>query len=190
MGISMPRYLKEEGREAIAKVQEISRSFTDFYGAALQLWGNDETPRPIMIQDIPSILSRKRNVPDHQHLCFVLMDGMRWDLWECIKADFFDKGRTVDDILKTPFFTKLRDWQKGYSYEQSADSAGNEIVPCPIRDHHREFNKIARESNAIPVGKSAEKAIKDEQYIEELNEVGRKADEATADIWKQQYQKA
>ena len=106
-----------------------------------------------------------------------------------IKTDYFDKGKTLDDILKTPFFTKLRDWQKGYSYEKSAAEAGNEIVPCPIRDHHKEFNKIAREAHVIPVGKSAERAIKDEQYIEELNEVGRKADEATADIWKEEYQK-
>lgn len=106
-----------------------------------------------------------------------------------IKTDFFDKGKTVDDILRTPFFTKLRDWQKGYSYEKSPDEAGNEIVPCPIRDHHREFNKIARETNAFPVGKSAAQAIKDEQYIDEFEEVGRKAHEATVDLWKQEYQK-
>ena len=102
---------------------------------------------------------------------------------------FFDKGKNLDDILKTPFFTKLRDWQKQYSYEKPSEETGNEIVPCPIRDHHREFNKIAREANAIPVGKSADQAIKDEQYIEELTEVGRKADKATEDIWKQEYQK-
>jgi MoaA/NifB/PqqE/SkfB family radical SAM enzyme len=106
-----------------------------------------------------------------------------------IKTDFFDKGKTLDDILKTPFFNKLRKWQENYSYKRSATEAGNEIVPCPIRDHHNEFNKIARESDVIPVGKTAERSIKDEQFIKELTDIGVKVREATDDIWRQEYQK-
>ncbi len=45
----------------------------------------------MMIQDIPSILSRKRGVPDHRVVYYLLMDGMRRDLWESIKSDFFGK---------------------------------------------------------------------------------------------------
>ena len=44
-----------------------------------------------MIQDIPSILSKRRVVPDHREVYYLLMDGMRWDLWECVKSDFFGK---------------------------------------------------------------------------------------------------
>jgi len=106
-----------------------------------------------------------------------------------IKTDFFDKGKTVDDILNTPLFKNLRKWQEGYSYKKSAAEAGNEIVPCPIRDHHNEFHKIAVESKAIPVGKTTERSFKDQKYIEELTEIGRKANEATNDIWKKEYQK-
>jgi len=106
-----------------------------------------------------------------------------------IKRDFFDKGKNLDDILETPFFTKLRDWQKNYSYKKSAKEAGNEIVPCPIRDHHDEFNKIARETHAIPVGKSAERAMTDEQFIRDLTDIGKKVNDLTIDIWKQEYQK-
>jgi MoaA/NifB/PqqE/SkfB family radical SAM enzyme len=106
-----------------------------------------------------------------------------------IKTDYFDKGKTLDDILQTPFFTRLRDWQKSYSYQKNAAEAGNEIVPCPIRDHHDEFNKIAREVNATPVGTSAKKALTDEKYIDELTRVGKEIAEATDKIWQQQYQK-
>jgi MoaA/NifB/PqqE/SkfB family radical SAM enzyme len=106
-----------------------------------------------------------------------------------IKTDFFDKGKNVDDILKTPFFTKLRDWQAGYSYKVPAEKAGNEIVPCPIRDHHDEFHKIAEESKAIPVGKTTEIAFRDKKFIRDLTEIGRKADMATKDLWAQEYQK-
>jgi len=45
----------------------------------------------MMIQDIPSMLSKKRGVPDHKQVYYILMDGMRWDLYENIKTDFFGK---------------------------------------------------------------------------------------------------
>jgi len=106
-----------------------------------------------------------------------------------IKTDFFDKGKTLDDVLKTPFFTKLRKWQENYSYKKPAESAGNEIVPCPIRDHHNEFIQIAREASAKPVDKTAERSFKDEKFINDLTEIGKKAREATEDIWKKEYQK-
>jgi hypothetical protein len=54
---------------------------------------------------------------------------------------------------------------------------------------HNEFNKIARESDVIPVGKTAERSMKDEQFIKELTDIGVKAREATEDIWRQEYQK-
>lgn len=106
-----------------------------------------------------------------------------------IKIDFFDKGKDLDDVLKTPFFTKMREWQKGYSYECTAAEAGNEIVPCPIRDHHNEFHKIAEETSASPVGKTTETAFKDKKFIDDLTEIGKKVHEATKDLWVQNYQK-
>ena len=91
--------------------------------------------------------------------------------------------------MKTPFFTKLRDWQAGYSYKVPAEKAGNEIVPCPIRDHHDEFNRIAKENKAIPVGKTTEVAFKDKKFIKDLTDIGKKTDKATKDLWVQEYQK-
>ncbi len=106
-----------------------------------------------------------------------------------IKTDFFDKGKTIDDVLRTPFFEKLRDWQANYSYKKPAPEAGNEIVPCPIRDHHLDFHKIVEETKATPVGITTERAFRDKEYIKDLAEMGKKADEATRDIWKKVYQK-
>lgn len=106
-----------------------------------------------------------------------------------VKTDFFDKGKTLDDVLQTPFFRNLRKWQENYSYKKSACEAGNEIVPCPIRDHHNEFNRIARTSNTSPVGKTAERSLSDEKFIDELTAIGLKAREKTEDIWKKEYQK-
>jgi MoaA/NifB/PqqE/SkfB family radical SAM enzyme len=106
-----------------------------------------------------------------------------------IKTDFFDKGKTLEDVIQTPFFKNLRKWQENYSWKKPAREAGNEIVPCPIRDHHNEFHAIAKEAKAIPVGETAKRSFKDDQFIDELTEIGRKADKATSDIWVQKYQK-
>ena len=106
-----------------------------------------------------------------------------------IQRDFFDKGKNLDDVLRTPFFSGLRKWQSNYSYKKPAPEAGNEIVPCPIRDHHDEFHRIAKESNAIPVGSTASLSFNDEDYIKDLTEIGKKARAYTESIWKQEYQK-
>ncbi|MBN1849456.1 MAG: hypothetical protein JW932_12815 [Deltaproteobacteria bacterium] len=100
LGVNMPHYIKEEGQEAHTRVLEKVQAFSAFYESALREWEAGKTPRPVMIQDIPGILSRKRNVPDHQRVCFVLMDGMRWDLWECIKADFFEKNPNLFRFIR------------------------------------------------------------------------------------------
>jgi hypothetical protein len=91
IGTPVPPFLKEEGKETDLTLQEMSTHFAGFYGPALNDWETSGSPRPMMIQDIPYILTRKRNVPDHQKVCFMLMDGMRWDLWEYIKSNFFGK---------------------------------------------------------------------------------------------------
>ena len=106
-----------------------------------------------------------------------------------VKTDFFDKGKTLNDILETPFFRRLREWQSSYSYKKKAHDVGNEIVPCPIRDHHDEFHRIAKETKAVPVGESAAKSFNDMEYVRELTEVGKKVREMTEDIWRQEYLK-
>ncbi|MBW2000156.1 MAG: hypothetical protein JRJ29_19630 [Deltaproteobacteria bacterium] len=89
LGIALPPFLKEELRHVDERLQEVSLSFAGFYCKSIPEWEKGGPSRPIMIQDIPSMLSRKRNVPDYHRLCYVLMDGMRWDLWEYIKVHFF-----------------------------------------------------------------------------------------------------
>ncbi|MFH1487954.1 MAG: DUF6079 family protein [Pseudomonadota bacterium] len=91
IGVSRPPYLREEERDVAKGLQEITGHFARFYRSRLPAWEGGEESRPLMIRDIPLILSKKRAVPDHQKVCFILMDGMRWDLWECIKSDFFGK---------------------------------------------------------------------------------------------------
>ena len=91
IGTAIPSFLKEEEGAIVKKIQELSGFFADFYCRNLPRWEKGEGPSPMMIDDIPFIISKKRNIPEHNQVRYVLMDGMRWDLWEYIKADFFGK---------------------------------------------------------------------------------------------------
>ncbi len=91
IGTEVPPFLKKEEKAVAGKLDQFAQDFGRFYRDALPTWEKGEGPRPMMIQDIPSILSKKRGVPDHRQAYYLLMDGMRWDLWESIKSDFFGK---------------------------------------------------------------------------------------------------
>ena len=56
--------------------------------------------------------------------------------------DVFAKGGNLNDMLKGKFMNDIRVWQKDYSYEHAAvASIGNQIMPCPIRDHYLEIGR-------------------------------------------------
>jgi hypothetical protein len=77
----------------------LNKEFASFYVQTLPAWEEDGMPRPAMIQDIPGLVSKKRGVPDHKRKVYLLLDGMRWDLWVKINKDFFarmpDRFRVV-----------------------------------------------------------------------------------------------
>jgi hypothetical protein len=91
IGTETPPFLRQENKAMEGKLHDISQCFGRYYRDALSVWEKAEGPRPTMIQDIPAILSKKRGAPDHKQVYYLLMDGMRWDLWESIKSDFFGK---------------------------------------------------------------------------------------------------
>jgi len=104
IGTRVPPFLRKEHKDVIRKLNGIKGNFSEFYQSALPLWEKAEGPRPMMIQDIPALLSKKRRVPDHKQVFYVLMDGMRWDLWECIKSDFFGKWPNFFRIVREGAF--------------------------------------------------------------------------------------
>jgi hypothetical protein len=91
IGISEHPYLEKEVRQVRRTLAEMNKTFSSFYHKSLPFWQKDDKVRPTMIQDIPFLVSKKRNVPDHDKHLYLLMDAMRWDLWEMIKQDFFGK---------------------------------------------------------------------------------------------------
>jgi len=91
IGTPVPPFLRKEKKEALTKLDDMAKDFSEFYQNALPVWEKEEGQRPMMIEDIPFLLSKKRGVPDHARHHYLFMDGMRWDLWEAIKVKFFGK---------------------------------------------------------------------------------------------------
>jgi MoaA/NifB/PqqE/SkfB family radical SAM enzyme len=101
--------------------------------------------------------------------------------------DVYQSGGNVNTILQAPFLKAVREWQAGYGYMQPSHLVGNEITPCPIRDHHRSFYDIVKEQNARPINPEAEEALKTKDFIEGLCKYGREVAELTDDIWDKEY---
>ena len=99
-GIRKPPFLKQEERSLGKRVDQVVEDFRGFYQESSPVWEKGEGPRPLMIEDIPALVSRKRQVPDHTQRQYMLMDGMRWDLWETIKADFFGKMPNLFRVVR------------------------------------------------------------------------------------------
>jgi len=99
-GIQSLSFLKEEERDIRKRREQIVQDFRAFYHKSFPVWENGEGPRPIMIEDVPALVSKKRQVPDHDQRQYILMDGMRWDLWERIKKDFFEKASNLFRVVR------------------------------------------------------------------------------------------
>jgi hypothetical protein len=84
MEISLPLPAKDRLGQAEGLHQHFSEKFSEFYRNALPLWETGEEKRPKMIEDLEKV-----KIPEGAQKIFVLMDGMRWDLWEYLKENFF-----------------------------------------------------------------------------------------------------
>ena len=101
--------------------------------------------------------------------------------------DVYKRGKTLNDVLQSPFLTAVREWQKDYGYMAPPDQVGNEITPCPIRDHHRSFYQILKKHNAHPINPEAEEALRSSDFIEGLSSYGERVAWLTDCIWDKEY---
>ncbi len=101
--------------------------------------------------------------------------------------DVYKRGEDLNSVLQNPFLKAIREWQKDYGYMGPPDQVGNEITPCPIRDHHRNFYRMVREHNAHPINLEAEEALNAPDFVEGLASYGERVAELTDHIWDKEY---
>ena len=101
--------------------------------------------------------------------------------------DIYNKGGNLTDAIMSDFFKKGREWQFNYGYLKSGDEVGNWLMPCSIRDNHREFMRIAEEAHVKPEDENAAIALKDQEYHQGLIEYDEKLRELTEPIWEEMF---
>jgi MoaA/NifB/PqqE/SkfB family radical SAM enzyme len=100
----------------------------------------------------------------------------------------YDQGRTLNDVLYSPYFKKIREWQDDYSLGKPAQEKGNLILPCPIRDHHEAIYKILQDSRRIVASdEPAEASVKDETYHEGMFAYDQALKELIDPVWYKEY---
>lgn len=95
--ISLPPPVKDRLDQIEDLKNQFSEKFSQFYRNVLSLWEPGEGKRPRMIEDLEKI-----KLSEGPQKIFILMDGMRWDLWEYLKESLF-----------TPMANQLRIIQEG-----------------------------------------------------------------------------
>jgi len=133
--VSLPSPVREHLAQAQRLKDFFSASFSRFYRENLASWEAGERKRPKMIEDLPS-LTLRRGHGENQKI-YLLMDGMRWDLWEYLKEKFFG-----------PLANQLRIAQEGTLWAHPPSSTPRQM----------EFLKAALEKEPAP-GASLEERV-------------------------------
>jgi len=102
-------------------------------------------------------------------------------------VDIYRQGGHIDDVLRTPLFIQLREWQKDYGYRKRPCEMGNQIVPCPMRDHHGVALNMIVSCNASPTSPEAAAALQDAAYHEGMERYGCEVAKLMDSIWAKDY---
>jgi MoaA/NifB/PqqE/SkfB family radical SAM enzyme len=101
--------------------------------------------------------------------------------------DVYREDKTLNDVLLSPFFSSIRQWQNEYGYAQPPDKVNNFIVPCIMRDHYDVAHGLITKFDAKPLDNNAEKALQDAEYRERMIDYGRDVKALTEDIWQSEF---
>lgn len=101
--------------------------------------------------------------------------------------EIYRNNGTLNDVLFSPFFESIRQWQNGYGYAQPPDKVNNYIVPCPIRDHYEEARQIIDRFHLKPMDQPAAEALRDDEYRRRMAAYGKEVKALTEDIWLNEF---
>lgn len=102
----------------------------------------------------------------------------------------FARGKTLNDVWAEPFFAAIRQWQQEYNPGLGAPQPhpnGNLLRPCPIRDHHAEFQRLLMAHEPDPTDDNARAALLDPAYHRGLEEFDRELAALADPVWEGDY---
>ena len=103
--------------------------------------------------------------------------------------EVYRNGGNLNDILEAPFFKDIREWQKKYGYLKKKEETGNRIMPCIIRDHHKDFYNIIKKHTVKPIDKPAKEALQSDVYHKQLIEYDKELAKLLDKEWEKDFVK-
>ena len=102
--------------------------------------------------------------------------------------DVYARGDDLDSVLDAPLFKAIRRWQNGYCYLRSSEErVGNQITPCPIRDHYRVAYSLIKKFGGRPIDKDAEEALRDPEYFQGMVAYDEEVKKLLDKVWEEEY---
>jgi MoaA/NifB/PqqE/SkfB family radical SAM enzyme len=105
--------------------------------------------------------------------------------------DAYANGKNLNDVWANPFFQNIRNWQNEYGYGKTfaihTGELHNWMMPCPIRDHYKEFHPWLEEFKAKPIDENAREAMMDPEYLKGMADYNRRVAELLDPIWEKVY---
>lgn len=102
-------------------------------------------------------------------------------------CDIYKSGGDLNTALNTKFFKDIRSWQRECGYMQPRDKIGNRLMPCPMRDHHRDALRILKENDARPLNPYAEDALKSDLYHKQMEEYDEQVAALMDPVWRSDF---
>jgi len=99
----------------------------------------------------------------------------------------YKSGGNLNDILMSPIMRGIREWQKAYINNSKPERYGNMLIPCPIRDHHKDMREIIEQSKANPVDEPAKHALEDKEYYRGMCLYDERISDITDRIWEKEF---
>lgn len=104
--------------------------------------------------------------------------------------EVYKRGGTLNDVLYSTFFKEIRKWQSQYAYGKPPQNQENLILPCPIRDHHKDLYEILRSHPTIrPADEPAREAKENQRYHENLISYDQHLRKVIDPIWEREYKR-
>ena len=123
---------------------------------------------------------------------YITWDG---DVTPCVFVPFsthniikvYEEGGTLETVINSKLFRRIREWQNNYAYAQPADKTGNLLRQCPMRDHYDVIFRAVKEVGAHGIDEDANSIVGDEEYRRKMVEYGEAIDRITHEYWEREY---
>lgn len=94
--------------------------------------------------------------------------------------DIYSSGGDLNTIYDNPFFQRIRRWQKD-------EVDDNLLMPCLIRDHHKDLRQFIREFEPVAIDQNAKMTLIDPEYAVAMDRFAEDYRSLSQPVWDKVY---